>query len=69
MITVTISGFTPQQGQVMGEEWGKYLHPGTNATKAEVEAHLLGILRGVVKSQQHSAAIAAVPEPANFDES
>jgi hypothetical protein len=67
MITVTISGFTPAQGQVMAEEWGKFLHPGTNATRAEVEAYLLGILRGVVKDQQKAIAVAAVPEPPHFD--
>jgi hypothetical protein len=66
-ITVTISGFTAPQGQVMGEAWGKILHPGTNATKAEVEAHLRGILIQGVKDRQHSEAIAAVPAPPDFD--
>jgi hypothetical protein len=67
LITVTISGFTPQQGQVMAEKWGKILHPGTNATRQEVEAHLLHILRQGVKDQQLSEAQAAVPVPPDFD--
>ena len=67
MITVTISGFTAPQGQVMGEAWGMILHPGTNATKAEVEAELRRILIQGVKDQQYGASIAAVVTPPDFD--
>lgn len=66
-ITVTISGQTAAQGTEMGIQWGKFLHPGTNATKAEVEAYLRGIVIGVVKDQQKAVAIAAVATPPDFD--
>ncbi len=66
-ITVTISGQTAGQGTVMATEWGKFLHPGTPATKAEVEAYLRNILLGVVRDSQKNAAVAAVATPPDFD--
>jgi hypothetical protein len=66
-ITVTISGQTAGQGTEMGIQMGKALHPGTVATKAEVEAWLRGILLAEVRNQQKNALFAAVATPPDFD--
>jgi hypothetical protein len=66
-ITVTISGQTAAQGTEMGIQMGKFLHPGTNATKPEVEAWLRGVLLSAVRDQQKGALVAAVATPPDFD--
>lgn len=66
-ITVTIGGTTAPQRARAFPAWGDFLHPGRDATAAEIEAYLRGILLGVVKDYETRLAHAAVSPPADLD--
>lgn len=66
-ITVTIGGTTASQRQRAFVAWGHFLHPGTNATAAEIEGYLRNLLIQVVRDYEYQQAVAAVAEPAPLD--
>lgn len=67
-ITVTIAGTTaPQRARAL-PAWGDFLHPGRDATAAEVEAYLLNILKQVVYDYEHKLSLAAIQAPAELDQ-
>jgi hypothetical protein len=68
MASITITT-TPQQDARLTVAWGDFLHPGTNATAADVKAYLISELRRVVHEYEQRQAVAAVPPPADFDPS
>jgi hypothetical protein len=65
-ITITTTG---AQDARLTVAFGAYLHPGTNATTADVKAHLIEHLRKVVHDYESAIAHAAVQPPASFDPS
>jgi len=66
MASITITTTGPQDARLT-VAWGDYLHPGTNATTADVKAHLIEHLRKVVQDYENRIAHAAVAPPASFD--
>ena len=66
MATVTITTTAPQDSR-LAPAFGALLHPGTNATTAEVKAWLVEQLRVVVRNYEDQVAKAAVAAPAAFD--
>jgi hypothetical protein len=65
-ITITTTG---AQDTRLTVAFGDYLHPGTNATTADVKSWLISELRRVVHEYETRQAVAAVPPPAAFDPS
>lgn len=63
-ITITTTG---AQDARLTVAFGAYLHPGTNATTADVKAHLIQHLREVVQQYEAQQAVAALAPPASFD--
>jgi hypothetical protein len=68
MATVTITT-TGAQDARLTVAFGDFLHPGTNATTADVKAWLISELRRVVHEYENKVAHAAVAAPAGFDPS
>lgn len=68
MASITITT-TAQQDARLTVAFGEFLHPGTNATAADVKAWIISELRRVVQEYEQRQAIAAVPPPAGFDPS
>jgi hypothetical protein len=68
MATVTITT-TGAQDARLTVAFGEFLHPGTNATTADVKAWLISELRRVVHEYETRQALAAVPAPSAFDPS
>lgn len=66
MASVTITTTAPQDARLT-VAFGALLHPGNNATTAEVKAHLIEYMRRVVQDYERNVAIAAVAAPASFD--
>lgn len=66
MATVTITTSAPQDSRLT-VAFGDFLHPGSNATTAEVKAWLVEQLRVVVRNYEDKVAKAAVAAPASFD--
>lgn len=63
-ITITTTG---AQDARLTVAFGAFLHPGTNATTADVKAHLIQHLREVVQQYESQQAIAAIAPPTAFD--
>ncbi len=68
MATVTITTTGPQDARLT-VAFGAYLHPGTNASTADVKAWLISELRRIVKDYEQQQAVAALSPPASFDPS
>lgn len=68
MASITITT-TAQQDARLTVAWGEFLHPGTNASAADVKAYLISELRRVVHEYETRQAVAEVPPPAAFDPS
>lgn len=66
-ITVTIGGTTLAQRNRAFAAWGQFLHPGRDATAAEIEAYLRNLLVQVVQDYELNQARAAVATPAALD--
>lgn len=66
MASVTITTTAPQDAR-LAPAFGALLHPGSNATTAEVKAWLIEQLRRVVRDYEDQVAKAALAPPANFD--
>jgi len=66
MASITITTTGPQDARLT-VAFGEYLHPGTNASTADVKAHLINELRRVVQEYENRIAHAAVAPPAAFD--
>jgi hypothetical protein len=66
MATVTITTDAAMDAR-LAPAFGAYLHPGTNATTADVKAWLIEQMRVVVRNYEDKVAKAAVAAPANFD--
>lgn len=67
VITVTIGGTTAPQRTRAFAAWGAFLHPGTNATAAEIEAYLRNLVIQVTQDYELAQARAAVAQPAALD--
>lgn len=66
-ITVSIAGSTaPQRARAL-PAWGDFLHPGTPATAAEIEAYFLSELKRVTYEYERKLAQAALQAPAELD--
>lgn len=68
MASITITT-TAQQDARLTVAWGDFLHPGQNASAADVKAWLISELRRVVHEYEQRQAIAAIAPPADFDPS
>ena len=66
-ITVTIGGTTLAQRNRAFPAWGQFLHPGRDATAAEIEAYLRDLLIQVVVDYEHGLDVAAVAPRATLD--
>ena len=66
MASITITTTAPMDARLT-VAWGDYLHPGTNASTADVKAWLISELRRVVQDYENRIAHAAVAPPASFD--
>lgn len=66
MASITITTTGPQDARLT-VAWGEFLHPGTNATTAEVKAYLIEQLRVVVRNYEDRVNKAGVAAPASFD--
>lgn len=66
MASITITT-TAQQDARLTVAWGDFLHPGTNASAADVKAWMISELRRVVHEYENRIAHAAVAPPADFD--
>lgn len=66
MASITITTTGPQDARLT-VAFGAYLHPGTNASAADVKAYLIQHMREIVQQYEQAQAIAAVPPPAAFD--
>lgn len=65
-ITITTTG---AQDARLTVAFGALLHPGTNASAADVKAYLIEHMRQVVQNFEQQQAIAALPAPGAFDPS
>jgi hypothetical protein len=65
MATVTITTDAGQDAR-LAPAFGALLHPGTNATTADVKAWLIEQMRAVVQSYEDKVAKAAVAAPSAF---
>jgi hypothetical protein len=65
-ITITTTG---AQDARLTVAFGAYLHPGTNATAADVKAYLIEHMRQIVLDYERQQALIALPQPADFDPS
>ena len=68
MASVTITTTAPQDARLT-VAFGDFLHPGSNATTAEVKAYLIEHMRQIVRNYEDNVAKAAVDAPAAFDPS
>jgi hypothetical protein len=66
MASITITT-TPQMDARLAPAFGALLHPGTNATAADVKAWLVQEMRNVVQQYETQQAMAALAAPAAFD--
>jgi len=66
MASITITTTGPQDARLT-VAFGEYLHPGVNASTADVKAWLISELRRVVQEYENRIALAAVAPPASFD--
>lgn len=66
MATVTITTTGPMDARLT-VAFGALLHPGTNASTADVKAWLIQQMRDVVQDYENRVAHAAVATPAAFD--
>lgn len=66
MATVTITTDAGMDAR-LAPAFGALLHPGSNATTADVKAWLIEQMRVVVRNYEDRIAKAAVAAPATFD--
>ncbi len=66
MATLTITTTSPQDARLV-VSFGRLLHPGQNATNAEIKAWVIEQIRQVVLRDELRVAQAAVAAPAAFD--
>lgn len=66
MASITITTTGPQDARLT-VAFGALLHPGSNATTADVKAYLIEQMRRVVQEYERQQAIVAIAAPANFD--
>jgi hypothetical protein len=66
MATTTITTTGPQDARLV-VAFGDFLHPGRDATQAEIKAWLVEQMRVIVRGYEDRVARAAVAAPASFD--